>query len=233
MFSPTMILVLNLAGTFVFGLSGGLAAVRAMLDLFGVVVLAAVVALAGGVIRDSARALTADAKLVRSSNLSREIWVLRVLGSKGMEFLFSLPVLLMFVLIYRESFSWYVFAFPLAMLIQITFLLGVGLTLAPLAVLYADVNRLLRVVLRVMFYLSPVIYGVRDIQASEDVPEWVKQVYVLNPLAGTFDLYRAALFPDFFAGWGEVAVAAAVSVAFLVLGLSVFTRFEGRVLKEI
>jgi uncharacterized membrane protein YeiH len=51
-FSPTLILVLNLAGTFVFGLSGGLAAVRARLDLFGVVVLAAVVGLAGGITRD-------------------------------------------------------------------------------------------------------------------------------------------------------------------------------------
>jgi len=51
-FSPTLILVLNLVGTFVFGLSGGLAAVRAKLDLFGVVVLAAVVGLAGGITRD-------------------------------------------------------------------------------------------------------------------------------------------------------------------------------------
>jgi uncharacterized membrane protein YeiH len=51
-FSPALILVLNLAGTFVFGLSGGLAAVRAKLDLFGVVVLAAVVGLAGGITRD-------------------------------------------------------------------------------------------------------------------------------------------------------------------------------------
>jgi uncharacterized membrane protein YeiH len=51
-FDPTLILVLNLAGTFVFGLSGGLAAVRARLDLLGVVVLAAVVGLAGGVVRD-------------------------------------------------------------------------------------------------------------------------------------------------------------------------------------
>jgi uncharacterized membrane protein YeiH len=51
-FSPTLILVLNLAGTFVFGLSGGLAAVRAKLDMVGVVVLAAVVGLAGGIIRD-------------------------------------------------------------------------------------------------------------------------------------------------------------------------------------
>lgn len=51
-FDPTLILVLNLAGTFVFGLSGGLAAVRARLDLFGVVVLSAVVGLAGGITRD-------------------------------------------------------------------------------------------------------------------------------------------------------------------------------------
>jgi uncharacterized membrane protein YeiH len=51
-FDPTLILVLNLAGTFVFGLSGGLAAVRARLDLFGVVVLSGVVGLAGGITRD-------------------------------------------------------------------------------------------------------------------------------------------------------------------------------------
>ena len=51
-FDPTLLLWLNLVGTFVFGLSGGLAAVRARLDLFGVVVMAAVVGLAGGITRD-------------------------------------------------------------------------------------------------------------------------------------------------------------------------------------
>jgi uncharacterized membrane protein YeiH len=51
-FNATLILWLNLLGTFVFGLSGGLAAVRARLDVFGVLVLAAVVGLAGGIIRD-------------------------------------------------------------------------------------------------------------------------------------------------------------------------------------
>lgn len=51
-FSPDLILALNLAGTFVFGLSGGMAAVRHRLDIFGAIVLAAVVGLAGGIIRD-------------------------------------------------------------------------------------------------------------------------------------------------------------------------------------
>lgn len=51
-FDPTLILVLNLVGTFIFGLSGGLAAVRARMDLFGIMVLSAVVGLAGGITRD-------------------------------------------------------------------------------------------------------------------------------------------------------------------------------------
>lgn len=51
-FNPRLLLVLNLAGTFVFGLSGGLAGVRARLDVFGVVVLAVVVGIAGGITRD-------------------------------------------------------------------------------------------------------------------------------------------------------------------------------------
>lgn len=51
-FDPTLLLVLNLAGTFSFALSGALAAVRARLDVFGVLVLAAVVGLAGGIVRD-------------------------------------------------------------------------------------------------------------------------------------------------------------------------------------
>jgi uncharacterized membrane protein YeiH len=46
-------LALDLIGVFVFALSGGLAAVRSRLDLFGVVVVASVTALGGGVLRDT------------------------------------------------------------------------------------------------------------------------------------------------------------------------------------
>ena len=50
---PTLLLVLDLVGTFVFGVNGALTAVRvARLDVVGVVTLGMVTALGGGVIRD-------------------------------------------------------------------------------------------------------------------------------------------------------------------------------------
>ena len=48
----TTLMVLDLAGTFVFALSGGATAVRQRLDLFGVLVLSFVAGNAGGIIRD-------------------------------------------------------------------------------------------------------------------------------------------------------------------------------------
>lgn len=48
----TVTLVLNLIGTFAFGLTGGIQAVRKKMDLFGVLVLSVATGLGGGVMRD-------------------------------------------------------------------------------------------------------------------------------------------------------------------------------------
>lgn len=50
--SAKLLLVLDLVGTFVFGVEGATAAIQAQLDLLGIMVLAFAVALGGGLIRD-------------------------------------------------------------------------------------------------------------------------------------------------------------------------------------
>ena len=73
---------------------------------------------ASAVLRSSMKALSKDSKLVRSTNLPREIWVLRTVGSKFAEFLYALPVLAFFALLTRAELHWWVVFVPLAMLLQ-------------------------------------------------------------------------------------------------------------------
>jgi ABC-2 type transport system permease protein len=184
---------------------------------------------AQGVIGDSTRSLTAEALLVRSTNLTRQIWVIRTVASKFAEFALSFPVLVLFVVIYRHevSLSRFALAAPVGLLLQFLLLTGIGLILAPVTVLFRDVERLVRVALRILFYLSPVLYGIRD------VPHSVRPFAALNPLAGIFDLYRASFYPGQFAGWGAVGISAAWSLGLFAIGWAVFAKLENPVLKEI
>lgn len=188
---------------------------------------------ANGVISQSAKALNQEAKLVRSAGIPRQIWVLRIVGSKFLEYTFALPVFAAFLIFMPgdQQFKWHVVIdYPLAILIEATLLLGIGLAIAPLAVLYRDIIRVIRIVLRVLFYFSPIIYSADRLR--DRLGEFF-QFYKFNPLVGIFDLYRRPIFPDSFLGWNPVLVSAAAAVVALGIGLWVFRRLEGTVLKEI
>lgn len=179
-----------------------------------------------GAVSDSTRAFLREAKLIRSTRIPRTIWVNRLVLSKGIEFLAAIPVLALFVIVYRAPVTADVVFFPLAILIQAILTAGVGLIVAPLVVFFRDLERAVKLVLRFLFYASPIIYGTADL--PKELHFWA----AFNPLSGIFSLYRSAFFPGQL-DWYVVGVGAAISVAMLVVGIFVFSRTERAVLKEI
>lgn len=179
-----------------------------------------------GAIGDCTRAFLKEAKLIRSTNIPRTIWVNRLVLSKGIEFLASLPVLAVFAAVTGARLHWELVLFPLAIALQAVLIIGIGLIVAPLVVFFRDLERAVKLILRFTFYASPVIYGLSDL--PWDLDRWA----ALNPLAGIFSLYRAAFFPDQL-DWSAVAIGTAVSGAILGLGVFVHRRSIRAVLKEI
>jgi ABC-2 type transport system permease protein len=179
---------------------------------------------------DTARSLLQEARLVRSTNLPRELWVIRVVLAKGIEFLLSLPILLGFTIFYmvkgQASLDIELLYFPLGIVLQTVLLIGIGLLLAPITVLATDTQRVVRIVLRFLFYLTPVLYDVRA------VPAKLRWALELNPMTGVLEMYRGGFFDsrvDL-----KVLSASVVGTAIIfVLGYAVFRRTERSVLKEI
>lgn len=186
-------------------------------------------------VSDFTRAFKKDARLVRSTAIPRSIWVNRIVLSKGTEFLFSLPVLVIFVIVNMLTepdparvahLGWGVLWLPAAIVLQAMLLVGLGLLVAPLCALYADLERTTGLILRALFYASPIIYSVSNLPAPFDV------IGAFNPLAGIFTLYRMAFFPG---QWHAltVLISAVMSVLILALGVWVFRTLERPVLKEL
>src|SRR5262249_228925 len=132
-------------------------------------------------IAGSTRTLSGEAQLIRSVDVPREFWIFRMVGSKFVEFLFTIPVLILFLGGFGLSGHWEIIVVPIAIGMQWIALVGIALALAPLAVMAPDVERMTRVVNRVLMYMSPVIYGSFAIFDNPKIPDVIKQIYALNP----------------------------------------------------
>jgi ABC-2 type transport system permease protein len=179
-----------------------------------------------GAISDSTRAFLRDVKLVRSVALPRWVWVARIVCAKGAEFLFSLPVLALFAIFSGATVNWMLVLYPLGIVLMAALVLGLGLLIAPLVVFFRDLERATKLILRVLFYASPIIYSAADLPSSVAPLAW------LNPLSGIFSLFRAGFFPDQL-NWPLIGVSSAITAAILVAGWLVFRRSVGGVLKEL
>ncbi len=180
-----------------------------------------------GAISDATRAFTKEAKLIRSTTIPRTIWVARLVLSKGIEFVAAIPVLAVFAIFTGATLHWEAVYSLLGVALQAILTMGIGLFVAPLVVFFRDLERAVKLILRFLFYASPIIYGLQDLK-DLGLEQWG----ALNPLAGIFSLYRAAFFPQQL-DWFAVAISAAVSLLAFAIGMLVFRRTIRTVLKEI
>jgi ABC-2 type transport system permease protein len=180
-----------------------------------------------GTVNASLSSLRSNARLITSVNLPREIYPLADVVVKAVEYLLSLPVLLAVALIYRAVPSPYVFLLPLALLLQLMICTGLALLISSLNTVLRDVQRGIGIILRMMFYLLPVLYPLSRLPAKYAAIEAV------NPMTGVLEMQRAIWFPSFWTGWQPVVNSVIGACIVLVAGFTVFARTERAVLKEL
>jgi len=163
---------------------------------------------------------------LRVSLLPTELWVVRVILVTMVEFVFSLPVVILAMVATQYWPGPLIVLYPVGILLQFLLMYGIALLVSAGSVVIPDLARIVRIVLRAMFYLSPIIYSIANI------PEKVQPLAALNPLVGVFELYRVGFWPDEHTAPLVFGVSIALSLVILVVGMVVFRRLEPRILKE-
>ncbi len=105
---------------------------------------------------------------------------------------------------------------PLFMFLVQLLGLGLGFISAALTVRFRDVQYVLPFLIQLLLYASPVAYGVTA------VPQQVRRLYLLNPIAPLLDGLRAALLGRGDVHWLAIGGSALVSVVAFGLGVLFF-----------
>lgn len=112
------------------------------------------------------------------------------------------------------------FMLPLLLLLLLLLGLGIGLYAAAVMARYRDVQYVLPVITQFLLYASPVGYAVSA------VPEHLRSLYLLNPLAGLLDALRWSLLGRTMPYWPAVLYATGISLFVFLFGLFAFRRLE-------
>ncbi|WP_327030328.1 ABC transporter permease [Micromonospora sp. NBC_01740] len=185
---------------------------------------------------EATNALTGQARLITTMNVPRQVFPIGRVTGRFAEYAAGLPILLAVAVGYaaagRVEPGWSLLALPLAVAVQAVLLVGLALLLSAVNVLMRDVERFMRLVVRVLFYATPIIYPLSLVRDA-DLPGWLKVAFELNPLVGIFQLHHSVWYPDEFPDARLLATSVGVSLLVLAAGWWSFRRLEPAVLKEL
>lgn len=176
--------------------------------------------LLAGALGDMTGSLVDNMQLITKIYFPREILPLSSLLARIIDFLVSYSILFVLILYFRIQINPVGWLFlPLILAIQIIFIFGLGLSMAAMNVFYRDVKPILALVVQMWFYASPIIYPISL------VPETLRLIYFINPMAGILESYRAVLIDGTLPG-PYLLVSAVIALATFVLGYGFFKRVE-------
>lgn len=176
----------------------------------------------------STGAIVDNSALLKSVLFPRAILPMSTVLFNLVQFVLTLAVFLpVMMLWYRVPLVWPMALFPVFLMLQLLFTIGIALLLATATAFFRDVRHLLEVGLSVLFWTTPILYELSH------VPERFQPLVLLSPAASFVVAYEQMFF---FRIWPEPMVwlvASGYAVGTFVVGVLVFLAFEDRFTEQL
>jgi lipopolysaccharide transport system permease protein len=172
------------------------------------------------VLTRASSSLVSNAPMVAKVFFPRMVLPLSTVPSALLDFAVAAAMMAIVMAGFRVAPGARLFLMPLFGLLLIGIAVGLSFLTSALMVSYRDVQHILPVFVQTLLYASPVAYSVSR------VPEKLRTVYLLNPLASVLDAFRWSLLGGTTPNWGWLGYSATVTASLLFIGAVSFKRME-------
>ncbi len=172
----------------------------------------------------SVNSLVAHQNLVTKVYFPREVLPLACIASAFVDFCMA-SIVLVGLMGYFHWYSdwsfttsWAVLFVPVVLLVQIIFMVGLGMGLAMANLFYRDVRQMFSVIIQLWMFATSVVY---PLQLDDS---FLGRLLSANPMTGIISAYRACLLEGRLPDAESFAFATVIAVLSLVLGWASFHR---------
>lgn len=164
--------------------------------------------------------------LVGNSHLMTKIYFPRVAVPASsaivglIDFAIASVILVGLLLYFDMPLSWGLLAWPLLVVPLLFLAMGIGLILASLNVKYRDIKYVIPFGIQLLLYATPIIYP------ASLIPERYRIYFLLNPLSGFIEAFRAVVLPSRDFPLVAFLTSLAVTIVIFAVGFVYFRKTE-------
>jgi len=168
----------------------------------------------------STTSMVTNSQIMTKVYFPRLIMPLSGIFSPLADFFVSISILAVFMAYYGFQPTLNVVFLPLFILLALVTSLGIGLWLSALNVKYRDFQYTVPFIIQLWMFASPVVYP------ASLLPESIRFLYGLNPMAGVIEGFRWALLGTEMPGMMMMLITVGIVVLLLISGMFYFRRME-------
>lgn len=160
--------------------------------------------------------------IVKKIALDRKLLPMSIVITEMFHFMLSIGVIIFFMFVYDVPFSLNWLLLPVALVLQAMWIYGITLVVSIANTFFRDVERIIAFVLQLLFYASPIIYGIANI------PERYRGWLEFNPLFSMIETWHS-IFIGFPVNGYYLGLFTLSSIAFLGFGLWINRKFIDKI----
>ena len=180
------------------------------------------------------QSIVGQESVVRKTQFPRLVIPLAVVLTAMFNLGLNLIVVFVFILAFGVDPTWTWLLFPLVLLLLFVITVAVAMLVSSLYPRFRDTAIIWAVLVTVLFYGTPLLYPI------EVVPETLRQIIMMNPLASVFELGRVWVIDpeapgpaDAAGGFALLLVPIAIYIGICVLSVWVFNREAPRIAEQL
>ena len=114
----------------------------------------------------------------------------------------------------------YILYYPLILIIQFIFQLGLAFILSAVTVYFRDLEHFVQIILMLLFYATPIVYS------GDTIPENVRGIIRLNPMTHIIEGYRHIFYKQMKPDFSELGTVLVFSVLLCIAGYFIFRKLQ-------
>ncbi len=179
------------------------------------------------VVTGSMSSVIQGAGLIKKVYFPRMQLPLAAVGATGFTWLNEMGLVVVVVLLFG---GWSLPWIPLLLVAMVLFAMfasGIGMMFAILNVHFRDTEHFVSIALRLLLYLTPVLYPLTIIEKlSKTQGAWILDLYEANPIEHYMEVFRNLLYDNRWPAATDWLWCAGCAVVFFVAGFTIFMRNE-------